>query len=151
MINMNMKLGHQSGLVYWLKQAPVSPPKVISLSDVDPLHICNCRQGGSDLLVSLPEENQTSSRAETYVTSDANAVRIKTVNGTRMLGLIPPAVGSLIFPVQGLETYPMAAQQKGLCLIINNYDFRESGRGMREGTMVDESKLHSPGQKDMVN
>lgn len=62
-----------------------------------------------------------------------------------MLGLIPPAVGSLIFPVQGLETYPMAAQQKGLCLIINNYDFKESGRGMRVGTMVDESKLHSPG------
>lgn len=86
MIKMNMELGHQSGLVYWLKQAPVSPPKVISVSDVDALHICNCRQGGSDLLVSLPEENQTSSRTETYVTSDANAVRIKTVNGTECWG-----------------------------------------------------------------
>lgn len=138
-----MKLGHQSWLVYTPKQAPVSPPKVISVSDVDSLHICNCHQGGSDALVSLPEENQTSPRTEMSVTSNANTVCIKT--WTRMFGLIPPAVDSLNFPVQDLETYPMTTLPRGCCLIINNYNFGESSLGKREGTKVDEGKPRSPG------
>lgn len=62
-----------------------------------------------------------------------------------MFGLIPLAVGSPNFPLQDLEIYPMTTLPRGCCFIINNYDFRESGRGKREGTMVDEGKPHSPG------
>lgn len=41
---------------------------------------------------------------------------------------------------QVLKTYPMTAAKRGICLIINNYDFTHSEKGLqkREGTMVDE-------------
>lgn len=37
----------------------------------------------------------------------------------------------------------MAAAKRGTCLIINNYDFTKSEKGLqnREGTMVDEGEL----------
>lgn len=34
----------------------------------------------------------------------------------------------------------MTAAKRGVCLIINNYDFAENLK-KREGTMIDESKL----------
>ncbi|XP_054643955.1 caspase-10 isoform X2 [Dunckerocampus dactyliophorus] len=44
---------------------------------------------------------------------------------------------------EGLTTYPMAAQQRGICLIINNYDFTNATKYLkqRDGTNVDESCL----------
>ncbi|XP_041806892.1 caspase-8 [Chelmon rostratus] len=43
-----------------------------------------------------------------------------------------------------LGTYPMTAAKTGFCLIINNYDFTKSGKGLqkREGTNVDKECLH---------
>nr|XP_046259206.1 caspase-8 [Scatophagus argus] len=43
-----------------------------------------------------------------------------------------------------LETYPMTAAKRGTCLIINNYDFSASQKGLqsRDGTMTDEGCLH---------
>lgn len=40
---------------------------------------------------------------------------------------------------EGLETYPMTASKRGICLIINNYDFSNSVESlkMREGTKFD--------------
>ncbi|KAM3607955.1 uncharacterized protein V6R79_016841 [Siganus canaliculatus] len=42
-----------------------------------------------------------------------------------------------------LETYPIPEDSKGICLIINNYDFSNSKKGLkkREGTMIDEDCL----------
>ncbi|XP_034549208.1 uncharacterized protein LOC117819833 isoform X2 [Notolabrus celidotus] len=42
-----------------------------------------------------------------------------------------------------LESYPMTAEKRGLCLIINNYDFSKSTKFLknREGTKVDEESL----------
>ncbi|XP_056901659.1 caspase-8 [Takifugu flavidus] len=68
----------------------------------------------SDASVIFPQENQTSSRAETSVTGSADA---------------------------GVETYLMTATKRGRCLIINNCNFRVSRLKKREGTMVDEASL----------
>lgn len=45
---------------------------------------------------------------------------------------------------EDLGTYPMTASKRGVCLIINNYDFSNSiqSLGKREGTMLDEECLH---------
>ncbi|XP_070770276.1 caspase-8 [Enoplosus armatus] len=45
---------------------------------------------------------------------------------------------------EALGTYPMTAPKRGTCLIVNNYDFTNSKKGLqkREGTMVDEDCLH---------
>ncbi|KAM7407403.1 hypothetical protein PAMA_003229 [Pampus argenteus] len=44
-----------------------------------------------------------------------------------------------------LGTYPMTSEKRGICLIVNNYDFTESKKTLkkREGTMVDERNLHA--------
>ncbi|XP_011607729.2 caspase-8 isoform X1 [Takifugu rubripes] len=68
----------------------------------------------SDASVIFPQENQTSSGAETSVTGSADA---------------------------GVETYLMTAAKRGRCLIINNCNFRVSRLKKREGTMVDEASL----------
>lgn len=60
-----------------------------------------------------------------------------------MFGLVPPAVGSLHLPVQGLKTYSMKTLPRGCCCIINNYDFGNSSLTKREGTQVDEGEPHS--------
>ncbi|XP_034042578.1 caspase-8 isoform X2 [Thalassophryne amazonica] len=46
---------------------------------------------------------------------------------------------------KGLGTYPMTSAKRGICLIINNYDFSGSIRNHsnREGTMYDENILMS--------
>ncbi|TNN02985.1 hypothetical protein fugu_000014 [Takifugu bimaculatus] len=54
---------------------------IVSVSEADadaPLHICNCHPVKSDTSVIFPQENQTSSRAETSVTGSADAVSMKT-------------------------------------------------------------------------
>uniref|UniRef100_A0A3Q1GN01 Caspase-8 n=1 Tax=Acanthochromis polyacanthus TaxID=80966 RepID=A0A3Q1GN01_9TELE len=45
--------------------------------------------------------------------------------------------------IEGLGTYPMISAKRGICLIINNYDFSKSIVTLknREGTMVDEKCL----------
>uniref|UniRef100_A0AAQ6AL43 Caspase-8 n=1 Tax=Amphiprion ocellaris TaxID=80972 RepID=A0AAQ6AL43_AMPOC len=44
---------------------------------------------------------------------------------------------------EGLGTYPMTSAKRGICLIINNYNFSESRVELkkREGTMIDEKCL----------
>ncbi|CAG5865625.1 unnamed protein product [Menidia menidia] len=43
-----------------------------------------------------------------------------------------------------LGTYPMASAKRGVCAIVNNYDFSKSQRQrQREGTMVDEKSLRT--------
>ncbi|KAM7380505.1 hypothetical protein PAMP_003795 [Pampus punctatissimus] len=44
-----------------------------------------------------------------------------------------------------LGTYPMPSKKRGICLIVNNYNFTESKKGLkkREGTMIDERNLHA--------
>ncbi|XP_076025915.1 interferon-inducible double-stranded RNA-dependent protein kinase activator A homolog [Genypterus blacodes] len=44
-----------------------------------------------------------------------------------------------------LETYPMKSEKRGVCLIVNNYDFSNSVKSLsnREGTHVDERSLES--------
>ncbi|XP_042351176.1 caspase-8 [Plectropomus leopardus] len=46
--------------------------------------------------------------------------------------------------VEDLGTYPMTAAKRGICLIINNYNFTNSINGLqkREGTVHDEECLH---------
>ncbi|XP_068429231.1 caspase-8 [Clinocottus analis] len=43
-----------------------------------------------------------------------------------------------------LEVYPMTAAKRGICLIVNNYNFTQSISGLqkREGTLLDEECLH---------
>lgn len=47
------------------------------------------------------------------------------------------------FSLQGLETYPMTAAKRGVCVILNNHDFSKSDIFLKDrvGTNVDERKL----------
>ncbi|XP_010736063.3 caspase-8 isoform X1 [Larimichthys crocea] len=69
----------------------------------------------NDAVVSL-QENQTSSGMQMSPTTNTNTV---------------------------LETYPMTAVTRGICLIINNYDFTKSLTRLmkRDGTMIDKECL----------
>uniref|UniRef100_A0A8C9Y2W1 Caspase 10, apoptosis-related cysteine peptidase n=1 Tax=Sander lucioperca TaxID=283035 RepID=A0A8C9Y2W1_SANLU len=42
----------------------------------------------------------------------------------------------------GLGTYPMTSAKRGICLIVNNYNFTIQALRKREGTMHDEECLH---------
>ncbi|XP_068560864.1 caspase-8 isoform X2 [Cebidichthys violaceus] len=46
--------------------------------------------------------------------------------------------------IEALEEYPMTAAKRGICLIVNNYNFTNSMHVLknREGTMLDEECLH---------
>ncbi|XP_078118067.1 caspase-8 isoform X3 [Sander vitreus] len=44
--------------------------------------------------------------------------------------------------VEGLGTYPMTSAKRGICLIVNNYNFTIQALKKREGTMRDEECLH---------
>ncbi|XP_070831929.1 caspase-8 [Chaetodon trifascialis] len=73
-------------------------------------------KGRTDAFV-ISQENETTSRNQISQTTSTNTL---------------------------LRTYPMKAAKRGVCLIVNNYDFSNSGKGLqkREGTMVDEECLH---------
>nr|WGF13180.1 caspase 8 [Trachinotus ovatus] len=63
----------------------------------------------------LPQENETSPEKQRFQTTNANS--------------------------EDLGIYPMTAAKRGICLIVNNYDFSESSFKNREGTMIDEKCL----------
>ncbi|XP_029967262.1 caspase-8 isoform X2 [Salarias fasciatus] len=42
---------------------------------------------------------------------------------------------------EGLRAYPMTSAKRGVCLIVNNYDFMESRGNFRRGTMIDQENL----------
>ncbi|XP_054470961.1 caspase-8 isoform X2 [Anoplopoma fimbria] len=69
------------------------------------------------LEMSLSQENEASSETQTPQTTNTNS--------------------------EVLGTYPMTSAQRGICLIVNNYDFTKSMhfKKKREGTMLDEECL----------
>uniref|UniRef100_A0A8C9Y112 Caspase-8 n=1 Tax=Sander lucioperca TaxID=283035 RepID=A0A8C9Y112_SANLU len=71
-----------------------------------------------DVLEMLPaqENNKASSEQQTFQTTNTN--------------------------VEGLGTYPMTSAKRGICLIVNNYNFTIQALRKREGTMHDEECLH---------
>lgn len=44
---------------------------------------------------------------------------------------------------EDLDTYPMNSTKRGVCLIVNNYDFTETRGSVREGTMIDKDSLQT--------
>lgn len=96
----------------------------------------------SDALVKCPQDEEDS-ECQMSLTANTNKVSSKmALNGlTCPVSTNPDFTFVAVFSLQILGTYPMAAEKRGICLIINNYDFTKTHLQKREGTMVDEGEL----------
>ncbi|XP_041662167.1 caspase-8 isoform X2 [Cheilinus undulatus] len=100
---------------------------------------------GGDNLEDLSHEmsglsTRTGSCSSMTVRTDALAISQSELNVSSSEKQVAPTTNT---NTEELGSYPMNAEKRGFCLIINNHDFSKSKQYLqrREGTMVDEERL----------